>query len=259
MISKYSITLLILYLFLETIDSFYSINTRMLSKRSVKKNANIIASYSTKNDDSDITMDKNDDEDSNQEEFKGFGKKKLKTPPSEIQNYNNQVIQDPKVDKAIQASGRFTRMRENREKELDEKIAMLKEEDDLIATDPSVGAVPQIVADRMITRIATFFGVPVFGGLLLFGVSLYVSKTSDFVIPPNLLAYATQAPFVLGLIGITYGILSASWEPDNEGSMLGIEEFKTNYNRIQEGLQRTRDTAALREEIEEEKRKLGRK
>lgn len=255
MISKYSLSLLFICYLIQIVDSFNALNNRIISKRSIINRSNIISISSTNNDNNDIIID---DEDNDKEEFKGFGKKKVIMSSSEIQK-NNQVIQDPKVDEVIQASGRFTRMRENREKELDDKIAILKEEDDLIATDPSVGAVPQIVADRMITRIATFFGIPVFGGLLLFGISLYISKTSDFVIPPNFLAYATQAPFILGLIGITYGILSASWEPDNEGSMLGIDEFKTNYNRIQEGLQRTRDTAALREEIEEEKRKLGRK
>jgi len=34
----------------------------------------------------------------------------------------------------------------------------LKEEEDLISSDPSVGAVPEVVADRMIGRIAAFFG-----------------------------------------------------------------------------------------------------
>jgi hypothetical protein len=34
----------------------------------------------------------------------------------------------------------------------------LKDEEDLISSDPSVGAVPEIVADRMIGRIAAFFG-----------------------------------------------------------------------------------------------------
>ena len=41
---------------------------------------------------------------------------------------------------------------------LKDKIQKLKEEEDLLASDPSVGAVPEIVADRMIERIAIFFG-----------------------------------------------------------------------------------------------------
>ena len=40
---------------------------------------------------------------------------------------------------------------------LDEKIARLREEEEMLATDPSVGAVPEMVADRMIGRIVAFF------------------------------------------------------------------------------------------------------
>jgi hypothetical protein len=32
------------------------------------------------------------------------------------------------------------------------------------------------------------------------------------VVPPAIIAYATQVPFILGLVGITYGILSSSWD-----------------------------------------------
>lgn len=39
--------------------------------------------------------------------------------------------------------------------ELDEKIKKLKDEEDLIASDPSVGAVPELVANRMIGRIVS--------------------------------------------------------------------------------------------------------
>ena len=154
-------------------------------------------------------------------------------------------------------SGRFKRMREQREQELDEKIARLAEQDAAVAADPSVGAVPQRVADRMITRIALGAGLPVFGGLAIFAGALIYGKKYDVVVPPNLLAYATQLPFIIGLLGITYGILSSSWE-EEDGSLLGLEEFKTNLSRIQDGLKNTRETANLREEIETEKRKLGR-
>lgn len=31
-----------------------------------------------------------------------------------------------------------------------------------------------------------------------------------------------------GLLGITYGIVSTSWDPTRDGSLLGWEEFKAN-------------------------------
>ena len=72
----------------------------------------------------------------------------------------------------------------------------------------------QIVANRMLNRMIVFFGAPVFGGLTIFVGAFFYSKKYDIVIPPSIIAYATQAPFVLGLLGITYSILSSSWDPE---------------------------------------------
>lgn len=106
----------------------------------------------------------------------------------------------------------FKSDRLRREDILNEKIKRLQAEDELIASDPSVGAVPELVADRMIRRIAVFFGVPVFGGLSIFVGAFFYSKKYDATLPPVIVAYATQLPFVIGLLGITYGILSSSWD-----------------------------------------------
>lgn len=38
--------------------------------------------------------------------------------------------------------------------------------------------------------------------------------------------------FGTGLLGITYGATSASWDPDHEGSAFGWQEFKTNLAAI---------------------------
>ncbi len=162
------------------------------------------------------------------------------------------------MNDAIESSKLFKSTRARQEAILDEKIARLREEEELLATDPSVGAVPEMVADRMIGRIATFFGVPVFGGLAIFVGAFFYSKQTDTVIQPSIIAYATQVPFVLGLLGITYGIMSASWEPDRDGSALGVDEFKTNFARVQEGLKRTRETAELKDDVERDSKKLGR-
>ena len=219
---------------------------------------------------------------------KGFGKtkpsQKKKASKREIKEINmnftsgdpkinaiDSQILDPKtklkpypeapvnIDEAIESSTLFKSKRARQEALLDEKIAKLKEEEDLLASDPSVGAVPELVADRMIGRIAAFFGIPVFSGLAIFVGAFFYSKQTDTVIQPNIVAYATQVPFVLGLVGITYGILSASWEPDSDGSMLGINEFKTNVGRIKDGLKRTRETAELKDEIEKEMKRTGRR
>lgn len=43
--------------------------------------------------------------------------------------------------------------------------------------------------------------------------------------------------------------MSASWDEDKEGSSLGFDEFKQNFNSLQGGLKRTRENAILRERI----------
>jgi hypothetical protein len=156
---------------------------------------------------------------------------------------------------AMSNTDMFQKERAKRLKNIKEKRTILEEEEALIASDPSVGAVPELIADRMIRRIAFFFGIPVFGGLAIFVAAFFISKKYDIVVPPPMVAYATQVPFVAGLLGITYGILSSSWD-EEPGSMFGIKEFKTNVDRIKEGLQRSRDTARLQDEIEKDEKNL---
>ena len=163
------------------------------------------------------------------------------------------------IEKQILSTKMFKDQRNQKISELDDKIRRLREEEELIASDPSVGAVPELVANRMITRIAGFFGIPVFGGLSIFVGAFFYSKNSDSIIPPYIIAYATQVPFVLGLIGISYAILSSSWDEDKEGSLLGIDEIKINLKRIQDGFGRVQETERLKEDIEKDINKLGRK
>ena len=110
----------------------------------------------------------------NDEAGKGFGKKKeVVKEVEQKQPFNtrlNPSSETTAADVTVTASkseekNLYATPRARREAELDEKIARLKEEEDLISSDPSVGAVPELVADRMIGRIVAFFGVPVFGGM----------------------------------------------------------------------------------------------
>ena len=96
----------------------------------------------------------------------GFGKKKqveVEAPatPATLQSGSTEITttQVMEIPKNLYETPRM-----RREAELDEKIRKLKEEEDLVAEDTSVGAVPELVANRMASRIAVFFGIPVFGG-----------------------------------------------------------------------------------------------
>lgn len=43
--------------------------------------------------------------------------------------------------------------------------------------------------------------------------------------------------------------MSASWDPEREGSFLGTEEFERNLESIKQGLNRSRQNALLREKM----------
>ena len=43
--------------------------------------------------------------------------------------------------------------------------------------------------------------------------------------------------------------MSASWDPDREGSLLGTDEFSQNLGNIKSGLSRSRENALLRDKM----------
>ena len=45
--------------------------------------------------------------------------------------------------------------------------------------------------------------------------------------------------------------MSASWDPDREGTLAGTDEFKKNIGNIKEGLSRSRENARLRDRMDE--------
>lgn len=44
-------------------------------------------------------------------------------------------------------------------------------------------------------------------------------------------------------------MMSASWDPEREGSVLGTDEFARNVDNIKGGLSRSRENAQVREQI----------
>ena len=90
-------------------------------------------------------------------------------------------------------------------------------------------AVPQIVTDRMLSRVVRFSGIPMVLGFTTGPTYYYFAKinTQEWLEPWMFFA-ASTATFGLAFVGITYGVLSASWDPSREGSALGVDEFKMN-------------------------------
>ena len=96
------------------------------------------------------------------------------------------------------------------------------------AGDDSAATVPEQITDRMLKRIVIFSGGPIALGMLLFPLFYYVKKVQGVDLPVWVVYIVQTGVFGGGLLGISYGIISASWDPKREGSFLGWNEFQTN-------------------------------
>ncbi|MBD1811216.1 PAM68 family protein [Microcoleus sp. MON1_C1] len=95
-------------------------------------------------------------------------------------------------------------------------------------------SIPEVVSQRMISRIAVFCGVPTLLGISTFFVSYFVVSKGLFDLPNTAVLLVSMGCFGLGVLGLSYGVLSASWDEEISGSTLGWEEFNTNFGRMRE-------------------------
>lgn len=95
-------------------------------------------------------------------------------------------------------------------------------------------AIPEVVSRRMIRRMALFCGVPTVLGISTFIVSYVVVTQELFKLPPTAVLLVSLGFFGLGVVGLSYGVLSASWDEDSAGSRLGWGEFRLNFGRMTE-------------------------
>jgi len=100
--------------------------------------------------------------------------------------------------------------------------------------------IPQIVSQRMVRRVAVFCGVPTALGLSSLIASYLLISFAHVQLPPVAVLLANMSLFGLGVLGITYGVLSASWDEERPGNLLGLGEFKTNWGRMAEVWRETR-------------------
>ena len=92
--------------------------------------------------------------------------------------------------------------------------------------------VPEVVTNRMLKRIAIFAGSPVVLGMLLFPLFYYIKKVQGIDLPVWAVYIVQTTIFGGGLLGISYGIVSTSFDERREGSFLGWNEFKANLPQV---------------------------
>ena len=90
--------------------------------------------------------------------------------------------------------------------------------------------IPKYVADRMAKRIFFTAGIPTLLGMSVFVISYIIVTRQIAEIPPSSTIAISALFFILGLGGLSYGILSASWDRA-PGSFLGLENIPLNIQR----------------------------
>ena len=100
----------------------------------------------------------------------------------------------------------------------------------VITPKKSSNVIPKYVADRMARRIFFTAGIPTMLGMSVFIVSYFIVTRNIAEIPPSSTIAISALFFLLGLAGLSFGILSASWDKE-PGSFFGIENIPMNIQR----------------------------
>jgi hypothetical protein len=101
-------------------------------------------------------------------------------------------------------------------------------------------AVPKVVSDRMVRRMALFCGLPTTLAMATFVASYIIVSHGWFKVPNIAVLLLSMGFFGLGVLGLSYGVISASWDEERVGSKLGWQEFKVNLGRMVSAWRSTR-------------------
>lgn len=101
-------------------------------------------------------------------------------------------------------------------------------------TQKAATGIPEIITKRMTRRMAFFCGIPTALGMLTFVLSYIIVSKHLFKLPTVVVFLVSLGFFGLGVLGLSYGALSASWDEDRLGSWLGWSEFRVNFGRTVE-------------------------
>ena len=105
----------------------------------------------------------------------------------------------------------------------------------------SKGAIPAAVSKRMLRRMAVLSLSPIALGVSIFFASYYLLSQEIVEFAPVVVLLTTMGCFGLGVVGLSYGMLSASWD-EEPGSLVGMSEFKLNLGRMTEAWKESRQS-----------------
>lgn len=91
----------------------------------------------------------------------------------------------------------------------------------------------------MARRSVIASGFPTLMGMAVFVISYLLVSRAILDIPPAATLVASGGCFLLGLVGLSYGVFSSSWE-EQPGSLLGGEQIPVNLGRLRESIRAMR-------------------
>lgn len=104
-----------------------------------------------------------------------------------------------------------------------------EEDEDESRSGPYVDTIPEIVTNRMMKRMGLSVGIPLAIGLLFFPFFYYLKVVLKVDVPMWIPVIVSFFFFGTALLGVSYGIVSSSWDPLREGSLLGWNEAQKNW------------------------------
>jgi hypothetical protein len=93
----------------------------------------------------------------------------------------------------------------------------------------ALAGIPASVSQRMVRRMALFSGIPTALGMSSFVVSYWIVSHEWFELPTSAVLLVSLGFFGLGVLGLSYGLFSTSWDEQHLGSWWGWQEFKQNF------------------------------
>ena len=107
------------------------------------------------------------------------------------------------------------------------------------------GTIPEVVSKRMARRMALFCGIPSALGMLTFIASYLLLVKSGIKLPNVAVVLVSMGFLGLGVLGLSYGLISASWDEDRVGTRVGLEEFSLNFKRLTDAWKSARQKKEL--------------
>lgn len=100
---------------------------------------------------------------------------------------------------------------------------------------PAPAGIPDSVSKRMVRRMALFSGIPTALGMSSFVIAYWIVSHEWFELPTSAVLLVSLGFFGLGVLGLSYGLFSTSWDEQHPGSWWGWQEFKQNFGRTVSG------------------------